>query len=187
MTDTFRTSKILSSIAPGKPHIVLVGLPGSGKSSVGALLGERLRRTFLDFDLEIERREGIPVSQVFGERGDAGFRQLERGLTEELQLFGNMVLAPGGGWVSDPAVVALIRPPAIMIYLRTRPETALKRLGVAGGGRPLLSGPDPLGELKSLFEARKAAYLSADHEIGTETLTPQQVMEQIVARLAPSP
>lgn len=185
MTDTFRTSKTVSSIDPGKPHIVLVGLPGAGKSTVGALLGERLNRTFLDFDLEIERRQGMPVAQIFGERGEAGFRQLERELTEELTQFGNMVLAPGGGWVTDPAVVAMIRPPAVMIYLRARPETALKRLGGASGGRPLLNRPDPLGELKSLFDSRKAAYLLADHEIGTETLTPQQVTDQILAKLTP--
>jgi shikimate kinase len=186
MTDTFRTSKTVSSIDPGKPHLVLVGLPGAGKSTVGALLGQQLRRTFLDFDLEIERREGMPVAQIFGERGEAGFRQLERTLTEELISFGNMVLAPGGGWVSDPAVVALIRPPAMMVYLRTRPETALKRLGASGGGRPLLIGPDPLAELRSLLEARKAAYLTADLEIGTETLTPQQVTDEIVAKLTRS-
>jgi len=187
MTDTFRTSKTISSIDPGKPHIVLVGLPGAGKSTVGALLGEKLQRTFLDFDLEIERREGMPISQIFGEKGEAGFRQLEKALTEELVLFGNMVVAPGGGWVTDPAVVALIRPPAFMIYLRVQPQTALQRLRGAVGGRPLLNKPDPLAELKVLFDARKAAYLSADLEIGTELLTPQQVTEQIVAKLKPAP
>ena len=187
MTDTFRTSKTVSSIDPGKPHVVLVGLPGAGKSTIGALLGERLKRTFLDFDLEIERRQGMPVAQIFGERGEAAFRQLERELTEELTQFGNMVLAPGGGWITDPAVVAMIRPPATMIYLRTRPETALKRLGGAGGGRPLLNRPDPLAELKSLLEARKSAYLAADLEVGTELLTPQQVTDQIVAKLVLSP
>jgi shikimate kinase len=186
MTDTFRTSKTVSSIDPGKPHIILVGLPGAGKSTVGAMLGEQLQRTYLDFDLEIERREGMPVSQIFGEKGEAGFRQLERTLTEELKSFGNMILAPGGGWVSSPDVVAMLRPPAAMIYLRIRPEVALKRLGGSAGGRPLLNRPDPLAELHSLLVARRDAYLSADIEIGTEMLTPQQITEQILAKLKPA-
>ena len=184
MTDTFRTSKLVSSIDPSKPHIVLVGLPGAGKSTVGALLGARLQRTFLDFDLEIERREGMPVAQIFGERGEAGFRQLERAITEELRAFGNMVLAPGGGWVSDPATVAVIRPPAIMVYLSARPEAALQRLGGGHGGRPLLSGPDPLSEIKSLLDSRRLAYQAADIEVGTELLTPQQVTDKIIAKLS---
>jgi shikimate kinase len=185
MTNTFRTSKTVSSIDPDKPHLILVGLPGAGKSTVGAMLGEKLNRTYLDFDLEIERRQGMPIAQIFGEQGEAGFRQLERALTEELTSFGNMILAPGGGWVSNPDVVAMLRPPAVMVYLRIRPEAALQRLGGSVGGRPLLNRPDPLGELKALFEARKAAYMSADIEIGSETLTPQQVTDKIVAKLNP--
>ncbi len=185
MTDTFRTSKTVASIDPGKPHLILVGLPGAGKSTVGALLGEKLQRTYLDFDLEIEHRQGMPIAQIFGERGEAGFRELERELTEELRSFGNMVLAPGGGWVSVPEVVSMLRPPAVMVYLRIRPEAALQRLGGSTVRRPLLNRPDPLGELKSLFDARKAIYLSADIEVGTQTLTPQQVTDQIVAKLKP--
>ena len=184
MTDTFRTSKSIGAIDPSKPHHVLVGLPGSGKSTVGAMLAAKLGRTFLDFDVEIERREGMPIGQIFGERGEAAFRQLERKLTEELKDFGNMIVAPGGGWIADPDVVALIRPPARLIYLRVRPETALKRLAGAVGGRPLLNRPDPLGELTKLFEARRAAYQGADIEIGAELLTPEQVTEQIVAKLS---
>ena len=184
MTDTFRTSKTLGSVDPGKPHIVLVGLPGAGKSTVGQLLATRLVKSFLDFDLEIERREGMPISQIFGERGEAGFRELEKKLTEELREFGNMVLAPGGGWITDPAIVGLIRPPAKLVYLRVKPETALKRLAAEAGARPLLNRPDPLGELNKLFEARKLAYQSADLEIGTELLKPEQVAEQIAAKIA---
>ena len=183
MPDTFRTSRTVSSIDPDKPHLILVGLPGAGKSTVGALLGEKLTRTFLDFDTEIERREGMPIAQIFGERGEAGFRALERTLTEELKAFGNMVVAPGGGWASDQDVVAILRPPARLVYLRVRPEVAIQRLGGAGG-RPLLNHPDPLGELKRLFESRRQAYQSADIEIGAELLTAQQVTDNIVAKLA---
>jgi shikimate kinase len=184
MTDTFRTSKTLGSVDPGKPHLVLVGLPGAGKSTVGSLLAAKLGKTFLDFDLEIERREGMPISQIFGERGEAGFRELEKKLTEELKEFGNMVLSPGGGWITDPNVVALIRPPAKLVYLRVKPETALKRLAAEPAARPLLNRPDPLGELNKLFEARKLAYQAADIEVGTELLNPQQVTDQIAAKLA---
>lgn len=183
MTDISRTSRTESLIAPGRPHIVLVGLPGAGKSTVGALVGERLQRTFLDFDMEIERREGMTIAQIFGERGEVGFRQLERALTAEFAERDSMVLAPGGGWVTDPAVVALIRPPATMIYLRTRPETALHRLGSARGTRPLLNCPDPLGELKALLAAREQSYRSSDVDLDTETLTPQQVTERLIAEL----
>lgn len=182
MTDSFRSSKTVSSIDPGKPHIILVGLPGAGKSTVGKIVAEKLGRTFLDFDLEIERRQGMPVAQIFGELGEAGFRQLERTLTEELQQFGNMVLSPGAGWIKDPEVVKMLRPPAKMVYLRIRPEKAIERLGT-GSGRPLLSGPDPLAALKTLFEERKAAYMSADMEISSEINTPQQVADQILAKV----
>ena len=182
MTGIFRTSQTVSALDPSKPHIVLVGLPGAGKSTVGALLAKKLGRTYLDFDLEIERREGMPITQLFGERGEAGFRELERKLTDELKELGNMVLAPGGGWITDPAVVALIRPPARMVYLRVRPETALQRLGGSAGGRPLLNRPDPLGELNKLFKDRNALYQTADMEIGTELLKPEQVTDQIAVK-----
>jgi shikimate kinase len=184
MTDSFRTSRTVSALDPAEPHLVLVGLPGSGKSTVGALLAERLHRTFLDFDTEIERREGATVSAIFAERGEQAFRALELKLTEELRELGNMVLAPGGGWVANAGAVALLKPPARLIYLRVRPETALKRLGTAAGGRPLLSRPDAPAEMQKLFEERRALYQSADIEIGAELVDPQQVTEEILRKIA---
>jgi shikimate kinase len=164
--------------------MILVGLPGSGKTTIGQAVAERLGRTFLDLDQEIERREGQSISQIFGEKGEPYFRDKEHELTAELKLVGNMVIAPGGGWVGNPANIALVRPPSQLIYLRVRPETALKRLGPLRAMRPLLTRPDPWGELNRLLTARKAAYESADHVIDTELLGLQRVIENI-AELAP--
>jgi len=102
----------------------------------------------------------------------------------ELKLVGNMVIAPGGGWVGDPQNIASVRPPSQLIYLRVRPETALKRLGPLRAMRPLLTRPDPLGELKRLLEAREPAYQSADHVVDTELFALQRVIE-MVTELAP--
>jgi shikimate kinase len=179
MTATFRTSSPVSAADSRRPHLVLVGLPGAGKSTVGRTVAERLGRTFLDFDLEIERREGKTIAEIFGEKGEGHFRALELALTEELRLMGNMILAPGGGWVSNPEVVRLIRPPARLIYLRLRPETALKRLGSERSTRPLLMRPDPLGELRRLLDARRAAYESADHVIEAELLDVEEVIKRV--------
>jgi shikimate kinase len=160
---------------------VLVGLPGAGKSTIGRAVAERLSRTFIDFDQEIERREGKSIVEIFGEKGEGHFRALEHTLTDELRHTGNMVLAPGGGWVTNADTVALLRPPAQLIYLRVRPETALKRLGADRSTRPLLTRPDPMGELQRLLAARKAAYESADHVIEAELLDAEEVIRRVAA------
>jgi shikimate kinase len=176
---TFRTSQPVSPIDAARPHVVLVGLPGSGKTTVGQGVATALGRPFLDLDREIERREGMTIAQIFGEKGEYAFRQLERSLTEELKEVGGMILSPGGGWIASAENVLLLRPPARFIYLRVRLETAIKRLGPERSTRPLLIRPDPLGELRRLYEARKAAYEAADHSVDTERLTAQQVVEAV--------
>jgi shikimate kinase len=178
---TFRTSRPVSAADPGLPHLILVGLPGAGKSVVGALVAEALGRTFLDFDLEISRRESMSVPEIFGQRGEPHFRELERRLTEELSEMGNMVLAPGGGWMTQPDTVALVRPPARLVYLVVTPERAVRRMGSGAASRPLLRHPDPAGELGRLLAARRSTYETADLVVNVEHLAPQQVTERIVA------
>jgi shikimate kinase len=120
---------------------------------------------------------------MFAEDGEAYFRRKERELTEELQLVGNMILAPGGGWISQGGVVSLLRPPGRLIYLRVHPATALKRLGANRALRPLLSRPDPLVEMERLYRERREAYEAADATIDTELYGMQRVIE-MVAELA---
>lgn len=180
---TFRTSQPGSAADPSTPHLILVGLPGAGKSTVGAALARQLARTFLDFDAEIARREGMTIAEIFAQRGEPHFRALEHGLTEELREFGGMVLAPGGGWVARPDTVALVRPPAQLLYLRLRPQTALLRMGRSAAARPLLSRPNPKVELERLLRERRAAYESADYVVDVEGVGIQEVVKRIVAAI----
>lgn len=159
----------------GPPHIVLVGLPGSGKTTVGRLMASALQAPFLDFDEEIERREGFPVAEIFAQRGEAAFRALERELTREVAARPGMVLSPGGGWITGAGNVDLLRPPARLIHLAVTVATAVERLGSGMERRPLLAGPSASSRLDALAAARMPLYGSADGVVDTETLTPQQV------------
>jgi shikimate kinase len=133
----------------------------------------------MDFDEELERRTGMTVAEIFEARGEPSFRDLEHTLTNEVADRGTMVLAPGGGWIANPANVALLRPPSRIIHLRVGVEAAVGRLGTKAATRPLLRASDPRSALVGLWERRGPQYATADLEIDTETLTPQEVVEKI--------
>ena len=181
---TFRTSQPGSAADPSRPHLILVGLPGAGKSTVAGMLARRLGRTFLDFDAEISRREGLSIAEIFAQHGEHAFRLLEHALTEEVALFGGMVLAPGGGWVTRAETVALLRPASRMVYLRISPAGAIRRMGRKVSGRPLLLRPDPRGELERLLAMRRHAYESADLVVDVEHIDSQRVADLIQRQLA---
>lgn len=178
---TFRTSQAVSAADIDAPHLILVGLPGAGKTSVGRAVADQLHRTFLDMDVEIERREGATIGEIFGSRGEGAFRQLERQVTEELLAVSGYVIAPGAGWATNEGCIELVKPPAVMIYLQVEPARALKRMGSQAQARPLLRHPDPLGELTRLLQAREARYLLADHTVKVDFLREPEVVSHIVA------
>lgn len=166
---------------PRGAHLVLVGLPGAGKSTLGRLVAGRLGSPFVDLDAEIERHEGRTVAEIFARDGEGRFRELERLMTEDVALRGNLVLSPGGGWVTQPALPALLRPPGRIIHLDVTPATALARLGSATGERPLLTTDDPAKVLEDLHTVRAPAYGIADAVLDTETLELQELVDQLAA------
>ena len=152
------------------------------------MLARRLRVGFLDFDVEIVRREGMPIVEIFASRGELFFRDRERTLTEEVSRLPGMVLAPGGGWVTQPEVVAMLRPRSRVVYLRISPVGALRRMGRRMSTRPLLQHPDPRGELERLLALRQAIYETAEFIVDVEHLDAQrvaQVLERRLGELAP--
>lgn len=175
-------------MSPASPdaHLILVGLPGAGKSTVGRRVARELGRTFVDFDREIERRSGLAISRIFEELGEPRFRELELELTRELAGAPPAVLAPGGGWIVVPGALALLRPPARMIYLRVRPDVALLRMGRRRALRPLLRKENPEAELARLLREREPAYLRADHVVDVDRLGIKRVIS-VISSLAESP
>lgn len=161
------------------PHIVLVGLPGVGKTTIGRAVARRLARPFIDFDDEIERRSGMDVREIFRLKGEDHFRALEYELTRELSDTGGMVLSPGGGWITQARSVELLRSAGRIIYLRASPETVGRRLRRVET-RPLLAGRDPVAALSDLYEKRRALYETADVILDTEVLVKQQLIAKIV-------
>ncbi len=162
-------------------HLVLIGLPGSGKSTVGRAVAARLSRPFLDFDTEIERRAGRSITRIFAESGEPAFRQMEVMLTQELAAAPPMVLAPGGGWVTNPGVMEMLRPPSRIVHLWVSPAESVRRLSRARIVRPLLQGSDPAGTVEALWKARAPLYGLADMEINVELVDSHTVIKEVVA------
>jgi shikimate kinase len=161
------------------PHVILVGLPGVGKTTIGKAVARRLGRPFLDFDQEIERRSGMEVREIFRLKGEEHFRALEFELTQELSRTTGMVLSPGGGWITQKSSVELLRSAGRIIYLRASPEAVARRLRRVET-RPLLAGRDPLVALRDLYEKRHALYETADVVVETESLMRQQLIAKVV-------
>ena len=161
-------------------NIVLIGFMGTGKSSTGRCLAERLGMRFVDMDALIETRAGKPISQIFAEEGEPHFRQLERALAQELAGQTGLVIATGGGIVLNAANIADFARTGFVICLQATPDMILQRVGHETH-RPLLATGDKLGRIRELLEKRQALYDAVPHQIDTNGQTPDQVAERIVA------
>lgn len=145
-------------------RLALVGLPGSGKSTVGRQLARRLGLPFKDSDQVIEQRIGGSIRDFFEREGEAAFRDMEEAVLRELAQAEPGVLATGGGAVLRPANRQRLRDAGHVIYLRSTPEEVFKRLR-HDRNRPLLQVDDPLARLRGLYEERDPLYRETAHFI----------------------
>jgi shikimate kinase / 3-dehydroquinate synthase len=150
--------------------IVMVGLPGSGKSVVGKRLAHRHGATFIDLDESIERTDGRQIPTIFSEDGEATFRRLERDAVEDLgpadpDPLIRRVIATGGGAVVDPRNRWALYRGRIAVWLDGRPEVLAQRLRRSPHVRPLVTGRDPIGTIRELAARRERFYAAADVHI----------------------
>jgi shikimate kinase len=140
----------------------LVGLPGSGKSTVGRQLAGRLALPFTDSDHVIEQRTGCSIRDFFEREGEAAFRDIEEEVIRDLTRAGAGVLATGGGAVLRPANRQSLRDSGTVVYLRSSPEEVFRRVR-HDGKRPLLHVADPLQRLRDLYTERDPLYRETAH------------------------
>lgn len=171
----------IAGIGRRTPHVVLVGLPGVGKTTVGRAVAARLGRRFVDMDAEIERSFGKPVSRIFAEDGEGVFRSAEVEASGRLAaLEEGLVIAPGGGWVANEGARAHLRGTCRIIYLRVSPDEAVARMGKGIARRPLLASGDAISVMQQLDERRRALYEEAA-EMTVETTGVMRA--EVVARV----
>jgi shikimate kinase len=162
-------------------RILLVGMMGAGKTTVGQALARRLGAAYFDSDRQVERRTGLTVPEIFAARGEAAFRAEEReALVEALGSEGPVVVSVAGGAVLDADNRRMLRQGGTVVWLRADVETLAARVG-AGAGRPLLGG-DPAAALAQLYEVRRPVYAEvADVVVDVDELTPDEAVERILA------
>lgn len=169
--------------ALGARSIVLVGMMGAGKSSIGRRLAKKLDLVFIDADTEIELAAGMPITDIFDQHGEEYFRAGEARVIARLLERGRQVLATGGGAFMNPATRAKIAAAGVSVWLHAEPGILLQRIR-RRSDRPLLRTPDPEATVKRLIEERYPVYAQADLVVRSRDVPHEVIVDEIIAALA---
>jgi len=163
--------------------IIFVGLPGSGKTTIGRQMGRRLGLPFLDSDSVIEQRLGCSIREFFEREGEERFRDIEQNVLDDLSKYHHGVLSTGGGSVLRPLNRQNLHTRGKVVYLRSTPEEVFRRLK-HDMQRPLLQVDDPQEKLRALFNVRDPLYRETAHfvfETGRPSIN--RLLNTIIAQL----
>jgi len=168
--------------ALGRRSVVLIGMMGAGKSSIGRRLAARLGIPFVDADAEIEKAAGMTIPEIFAAHGEPYFRAGEARVIARLLDGGPQVLATGGGAFINPETRAAIRAKGISVWLRATLEVLSRRIK-RRNDRPLLKTSDPVATLKQLIEERYPVYGEADLTVESREVPHDTIVDEILAGL----
>ncbi|MBV8753171.1 MAG: shikimate kinase [Hyphomicrobiales bacterium] len=169
--------------ALGRRSIVLVGMMGAGKSSVGRRLATRLGLIFVDADNEIEAAAGMSIADIFAAHGEAYFRSGEARVIARLLEGGPQVMATGGGSMMNPDTRALIRAKGVSIWLDAEYEVLLRRVK-RRTDRPMLKTTDPADTLRRLLDERRPVYSQADVTLRSRDAPHETIVNEAITALA---
>lgn len=169
--------------ALGRRSIVLVGMMGAGKSSVGRRLAARLGLIFVDADNEIEAAAGMSIADIFAAHGEAYFRSGEARVIARLLEGGPQVMATGGGAIMNPDTRALIRVKGVSIWLDAEYEVLLRRVK-RRTDRPMLKTADPAETVRRLLDERMPVYSQADVALRSRDAPHETIVNEAITALA---
>jgi XRE family aerobic/anaerobic benzoate catabolism transcriptional regulator len=159
-------------------RIALIGLRGAGKSTLGAMLADRLEMPFLELDRLIEQESGVSLSVIFDLYGQSGFRRLERRVLDQIiERYPRFVLATGGSLVSEPATFERLLTMCFTVWLRATPEEHMQRVIAQGDMRPMADNRESMSDLRRILDVREPLYRKADATINTSGGTVKESME----------
>ncbi len=177
MTRDQKRDELLRLVGP-RP-IVLIGMMGAGKTTVGRRLAARLGRQFADSDEEVEKAAGMSIEDIFAAHGEADFRAGEVKVIARLLKNRNLVLGTGGGAFINPETRALVKQSAISVWIRADFELLFQRVS-RRSNRPLLKTANPRATLQQLIEARYPIYAEADVTVISRDVPQDQVAEELI-------
>jgi XRE family aerobic/anaerobic benzoate catabolism transcriptional regulator len=162
--------------------LVLLGLRGAGKSTLGSRAARALRTRFVELDQRIVERAGMSVGMIFDMHGEEYFQRLQREvLAELLQVETRGVIATGGSFVEDPDSLKLLRNARVRtVWLRARAEDHWDRVVAQGDARPMKDRTNAMAELRGLLKKRKGLYEKADFVIDTSAMSPDEATERLI-------
>jgi XRE family transcriptional regulator, aerobic/anaerobic benzoate catabolism transcriptional regulator len=162
-------------------RIALIGLRGGGKSTLGALLAERLGVPFIELDREIEKRSGASLSEIFDMFGQETFRRAEReALDDVLRRHKDFVIATSGSIVTEPGTLELLLASCFTVWVRAEPEEHMKRVMAQGDMRPMAKSARAMEDLISILRSREPLYAKADVMLSTSNRTPEQNLAELL-------
>jgi len=176
------TAAVLAGL--GRRSIVLVGMMGAGKSSVGRRLAARLGIPFVDADMEIEKAAGMSIADIFARHGEPSFRSGEARVIARLLEAGPQVLATGGGAFMNPDTRAAVAAKGVSVWLAADLDVLLRRLGKRRNERPLLHTGDPAETIRGLLVQRAPVYAQADITVQSRDVAHDAIVADIVTALA---
>lgn len=166
-------------------NVVLIGFMGTGKTSTGRILAQRLGRAFVDLDAAIEEEAGRSIPEIFAAEGEAAFRALEKEAVKRVAARRALVISTGGGTVKDAANVTELKRSGAVICLTASVDAVLMRTAHVGE-RPVLDGKDAGDRrraVEDLMEERRSLYAVADYSVDTSELSPLQVADDVIGYL----
>jgi shikimate kinase len=168
----------------GNRLLVLVGMMGAGKSSIGRRLAEALSLAFVDADTEIERAAGQTISEIFAQHGEAYFRDGERRVIARLLSAGPQVVSTGGGAFMNAETRALVAASSISIWLKADIDVLMQRVRKRGN-RPMLKTEDPEAAMRRLIDERYPVYAEANITVVSRDVPHEVIVGEIIKALGP--